>query len=100
MNMEVRCPNCGGPSIIRTSWTTINPARRFCCCAKRGINCGIIDWYDPPMCPRSVQVIPCLLRSMNELQRVAQQRTDQEKKMKKMLLLSWLFFIVVFTFMY
>ncbi|GKA65510.1 hypothetical protein Tco_0765217, partial [Tanacetum coccineum] len=34
----------------------------------RGTNCGIIDWYDPPMCDRAVQIIPGLLRRINHLQ--------------------------------
>ncbi|GJU33024.1 homeodomain-like protein [Tanacetum coccineum] len=42
---------------------------------KGGLNCGIIDWYDPPMCERVVQIIPGLLNSMNNLQ-------DQEKHIK------------------
>ncbi|GJU94353.1 hypothetical protein Tco_1319109 [Tanacetum coccineum] len=33
-----------------------------------GTNCGIIDWFDPPMCDRAVQIVPGLLRTMNELQ--------------------------------
>ncbi|GJV17042.1 hypothetical protein Tco_1362365 [Tanacetum coccineum] len=34
----------------------------------KGSNCGIIDWFDPPMCDRAVQIIPGLLRRMNDLQ--------------------------------
>ncbi|GKD53714.1 reverse transcriptase domain-containing protein [Tanacetum coccineum] len=29
---------------------------------------GIIDWYDDPLCPRAVQIIPGLLRNINTLQ--------------------------------
>ncbi|GJZ18423.1 hypothetical protein Tco_0554546 [Tanacetum coccineum] len=61
----VRCLNCNAHSVIRTSWTAINPRRRFYCFSG---SCCIIDWYDQPMCPRVVQIIPRLLRSMNELQ--------------------------------
>ncbi|GJS85176.1 hypothetical protein Tco_0751717 [Tanacetum coccineum] len=36
----VRCPSCMAQSIIRTSWTSVNPGRRFYCCP--GTH-GIID---------------------------------------------------------
>ncbi|GJS74928.1 zinc finger, GRF-type containing protein [Tanacetum coccineum] len=64
----VRCRTCGSRGVIRTSWTPTNPGRRFFGCSKRGTNCGIIDWYDPPMCDRAVQIIPGLLRRINQLQ--------------------------------
>ncbi|GKA51631.1 pentatricopeptide repeat superfamily protein, partial [Tanacetum coccineum] len=60
--------SCGSVGVIRTSWTSTNPGRRFFGCSKRGTNCGIIDWYDPPMCDRAVQIIPGLLRRINHLQ--------------------------------
>ncbi|GKA93517.1 zinc finger, GRF-type containing protein [Tanacetum coccineum] len=62
------CRRCGSVGVIRTSWTSTNPGRRFFGCSKRGTNCGIIDWYDPPMCDRVVQIIPGLLRRINHLQ--------------------------------
>ncbi|GJU68675.1 zinc finger, GRF-type containing protein [Tanacetum coccineum] len=62
------CRRCGSVGVIRTSWTSTNPGRRFFGCSKRGTNCGIIDWYDPPMCDRAVQIIPGLLRRINHLQ--------------------------------
>ncbi|GKB99822.1 zinc finger, GRF-type containing protein [Tanacetum coccineum] len=64
----VRCRICGSPCVIKTSWTPTNSGRRFFCCSKRGSNCGIIDWFDPLMCDRAVQIIPGLLRRMNDLQ--------------------------------
>ncbi|KAL8261430.1 hypothetical protein R6Q59_025479 [Mikania micrantha] len=27
--------------------------------------CGFVGWRDPPMCSRSVDIIPCLLRKNN-----------------------------------
>ncbi|GKE03308.1 zinc finger, GRF-type containing protein [Tanacetum coccineum] len=74
MDMNVRCTRCGAPSIVRTSWTNTNPGRRFYCCSVR---CGIIDWYDPEMCPRSVMIIPGLLRSMNALQATVSEQANQ-----------------------
>ncbi|GKG02524.1 hypothetical protein Tco_0310160, partial [Tanacetum coccineum] len=43
-----------------------------------GTNCGIIDWYDPPMCDRVVQIIPGLLRRINKLQQTIADYQAQE----------------------
>ncbi|KAK1411340.1 hypothetical protein QVD17_37888 [Tagetes erecta] len=59
--LRVFC-SCGSASFVRTSLTPANPGRRFHCCIKK---CGFVSWNDPPMCSRSVVVIPGLLRSMN-----------------------------------
>lgn len=32
-------------------------------------DCGSFEWLDPPMCDRAVQIIPGLLRRMNEYSR-------------------------------
>ncbi|GJY86780.1 hypothetical protein Tco_0500806 [Tanacetum coccineum] len=74
----VRCRICRSPGVIKTSWTPTNPGRRFYCCSKRGTNYGIIDWFDPPMCDRAVQIIPELLRTMNELQEIIAHYRAQE----------------------
>ncbi|GKD51160.1 hypothetical protein Tco_1280136 [Tanacetum coccineum] len=71
------CRRCGSVGVIRTSWTSTNPGRRFFGCSKRGTNCGIIDWYDPPMCDRAVQIIPGLLRRINHLQQTLADYVDQ-----------------------
>ncbi|GJZ28301.1 hypothetical protein Tco_0572948 [Tanacetum coccineum] len=49
---------------------------------------GIIDWYDPLMCPRPIQIIPGLLRSMNDLQGQLQQTSVQARRTKMMLVFS------------
>ncbi|GKA75577.1 hypothetical protein Tco_0781955 [Tanacetum coccineum] len=74
----VRCRICRSPGVIKTSWTPTNPGRCFYCCSKRGINYGIIDWFDPPMCDRAVKIIPGLLRTMNELQEIIAHYRAQE----------------------
>ncbi|PWA61534.1 hypothetical protein CTI12_AA372150 [Artemisia annua] len=91
----VRCFRCGAPSIIRTSWTPTNPGRRFYCCSK---TCGLIDWYDPEMCPRSKQIIPGLLNSMNQLQAQVNGNRVEAKWVKKVLVISWLIFLVLYFF--
>ncbi|PWA58065.1 zinc finger, GRF-type [Artemisia annua] len=78
----VRCPQCGSPAIIKTSWTQFNPGRRFYCCSKWGPNHGIIDWYDPPMCNRAVQIILGLLRNMNESQDIVTENRGTIRRLK------------------
>ncbi|PWA85625.1 zinc finger, GRF-type [Artemisia annua] len=90
----VRCNRCGATTIIKTSWTPINPGRRFYCCGKRVSSHGIIAWYDPPMCDRVVQIIPGLLNSMNRIQGELDGKTVETKRLKKVLVISWVFFIV------
>nr|GEU83477.1 zinc finger, GRF-type [Tanacetum cinerariifolium] len=46
---------------VITSWTNENPGRRFHGCPVH----GIVDWVDPPMCHRAVNIIPGLLRARN-----------------------------------
>ncbi|PWA49556.1 zinc finger, GRF-type [Artemisia annua] len=90
----VRCNRCGSIAVIKTSWTPTNPGRRFYCCSKRVANCGIVDWYDPPMCDRSVQIIPGLLNSMNRLQGEALEKANEAKRNKKWLIISWILFFL------
>ncbi|KAL8254128.1 hypothetical protein R6Q59_032349 [Mikania micrantha] len=33
-----------------------------------GSNCKFVGWHDPEMCQRSLEIIPGLLRSKNELE--------------------------------
>ncbi|CAA0842005.1 zinc ion binding [Striga hermonthica] len=66
--------DCGKPSVVRTSWTFENPGRRFYSCNyKRGGACKLFSWVDGPMCTRSKQLIPGLLRKSNELRQILQE---------------------------
>ncbi|PWA38265.1 zinc finger, GRF-type [Artemisia annua] len=99
-----RICHCGLPTVLRTSWTATNPGRRFHCCPKTVIindlqgqdSCGFNGFYDPPMCPRSVQIIPGLLRNINHVQEVATNNERRDTMFKNLLLLSWLVFGVYF----
>ncbi|KAK4851415.1 hypothetical protein QYF36_014941 [Acer negundo] len=55
-------PNClcGRRGMLCTSWTNANPGRRFW-------GCSNFRWYDPPIGERSKQIIPELLRRIQEL---------------------------------
>ncbi|GKC61195.1 hypothetical protein Tco_1088793, partial [Tanacetum coccineum] len=46
-------------------------------------------WYDPPMCQRSVQIIPGLLRSRNELEEILATVEEKQSKLLKFLIISW-----------
>ncbi|PWA51551.1 zinc finger, GRF-type [Artemisia annua] len=88
--MIVTC-NCGKQATIKTSWTNSNPGRRFYCCP----TCGFIEWTDPPMCFRAVDVIPGLLRARSDLEEdleeqlmLMREKDQQLKKLNKFLLLS------------
>ncbi|GJV09587.1 hypothetical protein Tco_1347243 [Tanacetum coccineum] len=66
----VRCSR-GLESVIRTSWTNRNHDRRFYGCPTLSPTyVNFLRWFDPPICQRSVQIIPGLLRSCNELKEI------------------------------
>ncbi|KAK9284246.1 hypothetical protein L1049_023415 [Liquidambar formosana] len=80
---------CGSRAKIWTSWTDNNPGRSFLGCSKYKSNgCGYFGWFDPPMCLRRRQIIPKLLR-----------RIEQNRRKEKMywvcIILSWLITIVI-----
>lgn len=62
---------------------------------QQGSNCRWIDWYDPPMCNRSLEIIPGLLRSRNTLEQARMEAQAGRDKMKKYLIWSWVLFVVV-----
>ncbi|KAL8197747.1 hypothetical protein R6Q57_024281 [Mikania cordata] len=68
---------CGKEAVIRTSWTSRNPGRRFYSCPDQGSNCSFITWVDPEMCPRSILIISGLLKSKNEAERKCHSATDE-----------------------
>ncbi|GJR07284.1 hypothetical protein Tco_0530268 [Tanacetum coccineum] len=82
---------------IKTQWTDRNPGRHNCC---------FIGWVNPPMCNRALDVIPCLLRSRNELEEILKEQclllSEKEnlvKKLRKNLVIAWLFVFVVYKFL-
>ena len=93
----VNC-SCGRIAVIHTSWTDRNPGRRFYACPKRGSKCMFIGWYDPVMCPCSIEIILGLLRSKNELEHLLKKKNDENKKLKIYLFLSCVVVVVVFLF--
>ena len=86
---------CGNRDLaIVTSWSDRNPRRRFWSCIRNERMCDWIGWFDEPMCPRSVEVIPGLIRSMNKLQESLQRATLQARMYKLIILFSWGLFAI------
>ncbi|GKA80291.1 hypothetical protein Tco_0786887 [Tanacetum coccineum] len=46
--------------------------------------CRWIGWVDPPMCPRSIQIIPGLLRARNRHEASIQELTNEVAKLKNL----------------
>ncbi|KAL8246526.1 hypothetical protein R6Q59_007742 [Mikania micrantha] len=86
---------CGKQAIVRTSWTSKNPGRRFFSCPEQGCKAGFIGWYNPTICDRSVDIIPGLLKSKNDLRVKVEESVAESRILKKKLLFSWIGFSVV-----
>ncbi|GKA10120.1 zinc finger, GRF-type containing protein [Tanacetum coccineum] len=85
----VRCA-CGLEAMIRTSWANRNQSRRFYGCPILSPTCvNFLQWFDPPMCKRSVLIIPGLLRSRNELEEILVMVEEKRLKLMKFLIISW-----------
>ncbi|KAL8223347.1 hypothetical protein R6Q57_018822 [Mikania cordata] len=83
---------CGKQAIVRSSWTSKNPGRRFFSCPEQ----VSLDGFDPPMCDRSVDIIPGLLKSKNDLQIQLKASVAESKSLKKKkLIFSWIGFFVL-----
>ncbi|KAL8214001.1 hypothetical protein R6Q57_003450 [Mikania cordata] len=74
--------SCGSSTSCTTSWTRRNLGRRFYCCNKKGRGCVFVAWADPPMCPRSKEVIPGLLSRCNNYVEIAKSREKENLKLK------------------
>nr|GEV78699.1 zinc finger, GRF-type [Tanacetum cinerariifolium] len=83
---------CGQQAMVKTSWTDGNSGRRFYGCPTYLSNCPFLGWVDAPMCPRSVDIIPGLLRRLNGLEEVVDLFEEQQSKYKKYLIISWVLF--------
>lgn len=62
---------CGFPLEMKTSWTNLNPRRKFINCPRcqdaGSGRCNFFDWYDLKMCERSNELISGLLRVRREI---------------------------------
>ncbi|KAG8388161.1 hypothetical protein BUALT_Bualt02G0097100 [Buddleja alternifolia] len=103
---------CSQLRTLGCSWTSSNPGRRFYGCGQYGTvgGCNYFLWFDPPMCERSRQVIPGLLRSIDQTEsqlhqvqaelrtvKTELQRVDQRgKRIQKVFLVAFLFLLLIF----
>lgn len=53
-----------------------------------------MDWFDPPMCHRAVNIIPGLSRARNRQEAQLLEAQRGPERMKQLLVVSWLIFIV------
>ncbi|GKA91934.1 hypothetical protein Tco_0813859 [Tanacetum coccineum] len=91
----VRCSS-GLEAVIRTSWTNRNPGHRFYGCPTLSPTCvNFLRWFDPPMCQKSIQIIPGLLKSRNELKEILVMVEEKRLKLMKFLIISWVVFRVL-----
>ncbi|GER46283.1 GRF zinc finger containing protein, partial [Striga asiatica] len=97
MSYNTDNPNCrcGLRAEIRTSWKTPNCGRRyFSCLHWPGEGCKYFGWVDPPLCARAQQIIPGLLRRLNEMEESSKSADiekfevlkfeEENKKLKKL----------------
>ncbi|KAH7866931.1 hypothetical protein Vadar_026860 [Vaccinium darrowii] len=87
------CHSCSGKRIIQASWTTANPGRRFISGPKN--ECDDFGWFDPPMCNRSTQIIPGLLRKINRLEGNLMACKARERKLWTAVVVSWVLIAIV-----
>ncbi|GER55222.1 zinc ion binding [Striga asiatica] len=88
-NVERFC-RCGKKVVTRTSWSDINPGRRYISCEKfKEGGCPYFVWIEKPLCPRACQIIPGLLRRANKFEAEAEMLQadihDLEVEQKQML---------------
>ncbi|XP_062173577.1 uncharacterized protein LOC133879042 [Alnus glutinosa] len=89
---------CGLRSPLRTSWTTVNPGRRFFGCSmydaqKKVGQCRFSVWFDKETCPRGKEVLPQLRNELNCLKEEVIQLRAQKRQLTQMLLFLTVVFI-------
>ncbi|KAL8547073.1 hypothetical protein ACS0TY_006701 [Phlomoides rotata] len=81
---------CGLFPVTVTSWKNENVGRRFLGCKRYPMDgyCTFFKWVDTPLCDRAKQIIPGLLRRINEqkatIQNLEFELVKLEEKSRKM----------------
>ena len=65
------------------------------CGNNNGVSCGFFTWHDPPMCTRSREIIPGLLRRINTAEAQVNRGKKKEKMFGFLLIASWM---ILFAF--
>ncbi|KAL8202012.1 hypothetical protein R6Q57_011159 [Mikania cordata] len=74
------------------------PGRTFYSCHENVSNSGFMRCFDPYMCPRSVEIIPGLLRSKSEAKRKTFGSVQQCRRLKEIFSYKMAFFVFVIMF--
>ena len=61
--------------------------------------CGFFVWYDPPMCHRSKQVIPGLLRKLTRLENEVTNTKRKQNVLCTIVVVSWVIVVVMGWFL-
>ncbi|KAK4438173.1 hypothetical protein Salat_0151500 [Sesamum alatum] len=78
---------CGKNIVVRTSWTRLNPGRRFRACPGNGHSYrGSLQWVDPPMCRRAKEVIPGLLSRLSREEELVKTASDRVQEVESVVL--------------
>ncbi|KAK8588904.1 hypothetical protein V6N13_087797 [Hibiscus sabdariffa] len=67
---EIPKCNCGQDADLKTSWSNVNPGRRFFDCSKYGVgrNCNFFMWCDPEIGNRERIVLVGLLKKIRKME--------------------------------
>ncbi|CAB4286741.1 unnamed protein product [Prunus armeniaca] len=90
-NCSCRYCECGSEIKRQTSWTDLNPGRRFeACCNNRNSNSGLhfFAWVENETCPRGKEILFGLLRrlrGMEEEKNTLEQKLREEEEEIKIL---------------
>ncbi|KAB1224114.1 hypothetical protein CJ030_MR2G023224 [Morella rubra] len=103
-DLKMRC-GCGLRAPLKTLWIDTNPQRRFFGCASydgKSNACGFFAWFDPPTCPRGMEVGRDLMKKVRDLESenkvLKQSMTSLKRSMtslKVMLGVSWAVVVVM-----
>ncbi|GJX86196.1 hypothetical protein Tco_0336970 [Tanacetum coccineum] len=78
-----------GPSFVISLFAIVLGGGGFASCLRVQLVSTFLRWFDPPMCKRSVLIIPGLLRSRNELEEILVMVEEKRLKLTKFLIISW-----------
>ncbi|KAG8366582.1 hypothetical protein BUALT_Bualt17G0094900 [Buddleja alternifolia] len=86
--------HCGLRPYLKTSWTDANPGRRFYSCPNYQRNgCNYFVWEDPPMCSRSMMILPGMRRTKVQMEKEIADLKRAKKLMEFLLFVSWCIFL-------
>ncbi|KAL6272754.1 hypothetical protein ACE6H2_023446 [Prunus campanulata] len=85
-NSRRRYCECGSEIKQRTSWTDLNPGRRFeACCNNRNSKRGVhfFEWVEKETCARGKEILPGLLRRVRAMEDELRATAENFRKMEE-----------------